>query len=138
LNGADQPNRSYDVTQEIKERQGGEDRPFRWQENLFDVLVGSYTHNPSKRNWAGSDLGGGKQIPPGGIGDVTVPGTDPLDRISKKHDIQFWLSENFETGCEVQVQIGSEKLFRVRRQSLVNLEAIIGYIAAALCPQRRG
>jgi hypothetical protein len=133
LNNTSQPATKYDVTENIKKRQCGEDRSFTWRENLFDILVGSYTHNPLKRNWAGSDLGGGTRIWPGGVGDVTVPCTDLLDCISKKHDIQFWLSANFEPGCDVQIE--TEKgieLFTVRRQSVVNLDAIINYVRAVL------
>ena len=137
LNSADQLETTHDISEDIKKRQYGDDRPFTWRENLFDVLVGSYARNPAKRNWAGSDLGGGARIRPGGVGDVTVPATDPLDCISKKHDIQFWLSANFEPGCDVQIK--TEKgigRFAVRRESLVNLEAIIGYLRAALKSRR--
>jgi hypothetical protein len=138
LSNEDQPSQRYDISESIRKRQSGEDRYFVWQENFFDLFIGSYTNNPKKRNWAGSDLSGGARIRPGGVGDVTVPCADALDCISKKHDIQFWLSANFELGCEVQIK--TEKgidLFTVRRRSVVNLEAILGYIGAVLRPRRQ-
>jgi hypothetical protein len=123
----------YDIGTDIRERQRGEDRPFTWAERLFDILVGSYKHNPLRRNWAGSDLGGGGRIFPGGIGNVTVPCTDTVDCISKRHDIRFWLSANFQPNCEVRIQ--TEKgveIFIVKRRNIINRQAITEYIRAML------
>jgi hypothetical protein len=117
---------NHDLSEDIKRRQFGEDRPFKRRENLFDIIVGDYARNPSHRNWAGSDLSGGVQIRPGGIGNVLVPPTDPFDAIFKKHDIEFWLSANFEPGSEVRIRTdkGAE-LFNVKRRHVVNRNAMV-------------
>jgi hypothetical protein len=86
---ADRPGEIIDLSEEILWRQKGQDRAFWWHEQLFDIFVGNFVSNHNRRNWAGSDLGGGTQIYPGGIGDITVPCTDRVDCISKKHDLQF-------------------------------------------------
>jgi hypothetical protein len=138
VNAAGQEKSSRDISEDIKKRQFGDDRPFRWTENLFDIFVGDYAHNPLRRNWAGSDLSGGTQIHPGGIGDVLVPCVDRLDCISKKHDIEFWLSANFEPGAEVRVKNDKgEELFIVKRQSAVNRQAVIESVKALLRPDLR-
>jgi hypothetical protein len=122
---------SYDISKDIRCRQVGTAKPFRWTENFFDIFVGNYLRNPSHRNWAGSDLGGGTQIHPGGIGDVLVPATDPLDAISKKHDIEFWLSANFEPHTEVQVKTDTGvELFEVKRRNVINRKAVLEYLKA--------
>ena len=133
---SDQQIAKADMTGEIRRRQSGEDRPFAWVESGFDRLMGSYAKNPRNRNWAGSDLGGGTKIGPGGIGDVTVPCTDWFDCISKEHDIRFWLAANFEPGCVVGIK--TEKgmqSFEVKPKSVINAEAVLKFIGG-LCGSR--
>jgi hypothetical protein len=128
---------SYDISEDIKRRQFGEARPFRSTENLFDIFVGNYSRNPSRRNWAGSDLSGGMQIHPGGIGNVLVPATDPLDAIFKKHDIEFWLSANFESHTEVEVKTDKGvELFKVQGRNVINRKAVFEYLKALLRSSR--
>lgn len=129
---------SYDISEDMKVRQFGEDRPFRAGENLFDFFVGNYSRNPMGRNWAGSDLSGGMQIHPGGIGNARTPATDPLDAICKKHDIEFWLSVNFAPHTKVQVETdnGMER-FEVKPRNVINRKAVVQYVKALFKSSRR-
>jgi hypothetical protein len=136
--GSDQQIAKADMTGEIRRRQSGEDRPFARVENGFDWLIGSYAKNPRKRNWAGSDLSGGTQIGPGGIGDVTVPCTDWFDCISKEHDIRFWLAANFEPGCMVGIKMeNGMQWFQVKPKSVINVEAVLKFIRGCALPGPR-
>jgi hypothetical protein len=128
----------HDITEDMKRRQSGDDRPFAWGESGFDSLTGSYANNPRKRNWAGSDLSGGTQIGPGGIGDVTVPCTDWFDCISKEHDIRFWLAANFGPGCMVGIKMENGiQWFQVKPKSVINVEAVLKFIKGYALPRPR-
>jgi hypothetical protein len=137
VNKSEEQISASDVSDDVRRRQFGENRPFRTTENLFDIFVGNYSRNPSRRNWAGSDLSGGTQIHPGGLGDVLVPATDPLDAICKKHDIEFWLSANFELHAQVQIKTDKGlELFEVKRRNIINRNAVFEYVKALLRSSR--
>jgi hypothetical protein len=138
LDAADREITEHDITEDMRRRQSGDDRLFTWGESGFDSLTGSYANNPRKRNWAGSDLSGGTQIGPGGIGDVSVPCTDWFDCISKEHDIRFWLAANFEPGCVVGIKMeNGMQWFQVRPKSVINVEAVLKFIRALRSPGHR-
>ena len=93
----------YDLSHNIAGRQVGESRPFRLDENWIDTLIGSYRVNHGAYNWCGSDLSGGRQTLPGGIGDVNAPALNAFDAACKRHDIKRWLAAHFQRGCSVDV-----------------------------------
>ena len=129
---------SSDITGEILRRQRGQERPFWWRERMFDFVIGNYAANKQGRNWAGSDLSGGSQIRPGGIGDMRAPCVDFVDCVSKKHDLQFWLSANFEAGSQIALVIRGRQLrLIVERMIIVNLRVIPEMFGLLLPTQRR-
>lgn len=130
-------NTPYSISADIARRQRGEDRPFTWDESLFDVIVGNYEFNPSHRNWAGSDLSGGSRISPGGIGNINIPCIDYIDCISKKHDIEYWLAVNFHVSCRVTLHIRDIPLrFTVAALDRVNI-GVVGEIFGLASPEER-
>ena len=130
-------NTPYSVSAGIARRQRGEDRPFTWDESIFDVFIGNYEFNPSHRNWAGSDLSGGSRISPGGIGNINIPCIDHIDCISEKHDIEYWLAVNFHASCRVTLHVRDISLhFTVAGFETVNIE-VVGEILGLASPEER-
>lgn len=135
---ASTPEGQMDIRTDVAVRQRGTNRPFVWYEKIFDFFSGSYEFNPSRRKWTGSDLSGGLQIAPGGIGDVNVPCIDYLDCISKKHDIEFWLAVNFKQNCLIDIVIGNATVrFETSNFYKVNTKIIGEYLGISSEPEQR-
>ena len=127
-----------DITADIRRRQHGKDRPFLRRERMFDVFVGKNSARKRDWNWVGSDLSGGIRIDPGGMGDLSVSCADFVDRIARKHDLQFWLSANFEPGCEVIIALrGNALQLTVEPAAVVNLRLILELFGFILPRQQR-
>ena len=63
---------------------------------------------------------------PGGIGDVNVDGVNVADTITKIHDIDSWLSANFETGSVIYLKIRNRWLkFTVLPWWRIQVEVIV-------------
>ena len=92
--------RRLSLSDSVRERSRGVDRPFRPWENAFDTVT------DNRWNWTGSHTGGGRRdIRHGGIGDVDVECLNDFDCLAKNHDIQFWLEANFQVGSNVNVRM---------------------------------
>jgi|GEM_PF-7022578 len=74
----------------------GSRKPYPW-ENYFD----QYTDLRWK--WVGSARSGGRDVAPGGIGDLTVRWENRFDRYARRHDIESWLAANFAKGAKVNL-----------------------------------
>lgn len=98
----------------------GQNRLFKLSENMTFRFP----------NWTGGNISGGGSINPGGIGDVTVPSANLYDYYSKIHDIESWISGNFEKGTVVYIYTGGDfKKFTSMPLNEVNNRVILKYIS---------
>jgi hypothetical protein len=117
-----EPDRFLCLTEQIALRQKGHARPFLAWQRMIDALF-------LRPNWIGNAMSGGRVIAPGAIGDVDVGCTGRMDRIAKEHDIRYWLALNFESGCDVELQInGFWVTFKVTSIARANLGLMAGLL----------
>ena len=109
-----------DLQRDVQTRSNGENRNYRFWENAFDIIG-------RRDNWCGSSRGGGRDdLRPGRIGDVNVDGVNVADTITKIHDIDSWLSANFETGSVIYLKIRNRWLkFTVLPWWRIQVEVIV-------------
>ena len=118
-NGAD-----TDLEKDIAARTTSVKRNFKFNESAFDHVVGK------RWNWVGSDNSGGKKTNPGGLGPVDVECINPFDCHARRHDVQFWLSLNFEKGA--RISLGEQKRpYTVEDQDTINNHAIDLFVRSA-------